>query len=281
MHVLCEKIRLRLDPKKRPRQLGIMCNQTTFWVNNTGAKEFVRNAVNYQNYIRRNPNGKEMVSSLCFRSAISDTEGPYEYELIYDFSAKAMMEALPLILNTWQICSGGNLELVQTTEYAVRSVAMQTMASLGDAKLSTNHIALALFRYGGSVAHNQSILPEGLDLNKPLQDAAALEKALERVRTSPEAVADALEARLPRSEKFTLPEKVIIMLEADATDFYARLKKVSGSKEATALHFLVALLAAPSAELAAALTSLRIEAKQLKKVAESMASPGWLSFLRS
>jgi hypothetical protein len=112
-----------------------------------------------------------------------DSDGPAERDLIYEFSAEAVRAAIPLILNTYRIYKSGiRLELATRTDYLLKQVATDAMASCGAVELTTNHVALGLFRYGRALEETKSAFPDGLDLAELLHDMRQLDTALARVQ---------------------------------------------------------------------------------------------------
>jgi hypothetical protein len=270
MNILCEHIRLRLDPEKRPGLLGIICNETTFWVHRAGVEDFVKDIVSWNNYVERNPGYNGTPSSRCFQPCVVDSEGPADCDLIYDFSADAVRAAIPLILNTYQIYRSGRPDLATRTDYILKQVATDAMASCGAVELTTNHIALGLLRYGRALEETKSAFPEGLDLAALLRDMRQLDTALERMRTSAGMIEQELMQHFQQHESYELEENTIVMYERDAQAFFRRLDKVGGSRGPTALHFLIALINEPSSELVSALSALQVDRKRLKKEAEAL-----------
>jgi hypothetical protein len=273
MNQVCETIGLRLDPRNRPGLLGIVCNETTFWVHRVGVTDFVKDVTAWRNYVQQHPDLKEVPTSLSFRPCVVDTEGPYVYDLVYSFSAEAVKAAFPLIMNTWKIYGTGDIESgiekVTTTRYLIQNVATNIMASLGDIKLSANHLALGVLRYKHLI-EDESVFPEGIDLRAPLREAIVLDTAFERVQSSPDALAEELERRLPHGTSYPMEENLIVLFETDAQDFYQTLERISGSQKPMAIHFLYALLHKPSPEFVSAVSDLRIEIRSLRREAERL-----------
>jgi hypothetical protein len=114
-----------------------------------------------------------------------DSEGPSDRDLIYDFSADAVRAAIPLILNTYKIYRSVGPDLATRTDYILKQVATDAMASCGAMELSTNHIALGLLRYGRALEDTHSFFPEGLDLAVLFSDMRELDTAEEALKNEP------------------------------------------------------------------------------------------------
>lgn len=76
--------------------------------------------------------------------------------------------------------------------------------------------------------------------------------------------------RVRQGEGYKLPENLLVRFAPDAQDFYARLEKLSGGNNPTAVEILVALLEAPSPELVEALTAFQITPGELDTEAKKM-----------